>query len=184
LIEVINRKGIYYLSQAKAMSRVGHITSNWISSEDLELTGCLRVEWKAYRVALINNGIILQDKSDQLKWTGGNKYGQVTVRNIYLVVESHKWIYKSGGWHKAMWDWDCSLKIKLFFWLMMENKILSWETLQRRGFIGPSVCKLCMKSTKSTQHLFLECAFTQEVRREKLSSGGRTLIHWEKVIEE
>ena len=75
LIEVINRKGIYYLSQAKAMSQVGHITSNWISSEDLELTGCLRVEWKAYRVALINNGIILQDKFDHLKWTGGNKYG-------------------------------------------------------------------------------------------------------------
>jgi hypothetical protein len=71
---VINRKGIYYLSHAKAMSRVGHITSNWISSEDLELTGCLRVERKAYCVALINNGIILQDKSDHLKWTGGNKY--------------------------------------------------------------------------------------------------------------
>jgi hypothetical protein len=106
------------------------------------------------------------------------------VRNIYLEVENCKWIYKYGGWCKAMWDWDCSLKIKLFFWLMMENKILSWETLQRRGFIGPGVCKLCMKSTKSTQHLFLECAFTQEVRREKLSSGGRTLIHWAKVIEE
>jgi hypothetical protein len=57
------------------MSQVGHITSNWISSEDLELTGCLRVEWKAYRVALINNGIILQNKSDHLKWNGGNKYG-------------------------------------------------------------------------------------------------------------
>jgi hypothetical protein len=87
LIETINRKGIYYLFQAKALTQVGRITSNWISSDDLELSGCLQVEWKAFCVALINNGITLQEKSDQLKWTGGNKSGQVLVRNIYLAAE-------------------------------------------------------------------------------------------------
>ena len=86
------------------MSQVGQITSNWISSEDLELSGCLWVEWKSFCITLINNGIILQDKSNQLKWTRGNKSSQVTVRNINLAVESRKWIYKSGGWRKAMWD--------------------------------------------------------------------------------
>ena len=61
LIEVINIKGIYYLSQAKEMSQVGHITSNWISSDDLELSGRLQVEWKAFCVALINNKITKMD---------------------------------------------------------------------------------------------------------------------------
>jgi ribonuclease HI len=45
----------------------------------------------------------------------------------------------------------------------MENIFLSWETLQRRGFIGPSICKLCLENYESTQHLFLDCAFTQEL---------------------
>jgi hypothetical protein len=124
LIEAINRKGIYYLFQAKALAQVGRITSNWISSVDLDLSGQLQEEWQAYRCALINNGITLQEKSDLLKWTGGNMSGQVTVRNIYLAAEKQKWIYKTGGWRKAIWDWDCPLKIKLFFWLLMENKIL------------------------------------------------------------
>jgi hypothetical protein len=44
LIEAINRKGIYYLFQAKALAHVGRITSNWISSGDLDLSGQLEVE--------------------------------------------------------------------------------------------------------------------------------------------
>jgi hypothetical protein len=48
---------------------------------------------------------------------------------------------------------------------MVENKILSWENLQRRGFNGPGICTLCKMQTETTHHLFMECAFTVEVWR-------------------
>jgi hypothetical protein len=154
---------VYYLFQAQAEAQVGRITSNWLTSVDLELFRHLKEEWHAYRCALINNGVILQEKPDSLKWTGGDLSGQVTVKNVYLASEKLKWNYKIGGWRKALWSWDCPLKIKLFIWLLVENKILTWEILQRRGFTGPSICKLCLKNVESTQHLFMECAFTMEV---------------------
>jgi ribonuclease HI len=59
---------------------------------------------------------------------------------------------------------------KSFIWLMVENKILTWEILQRRGFIGPSICMLCKKHEESTQHLFMECSFTVEVWRKLKNS--------------
>jgi hypothetical protein len=45
-----------------------------------------------------------------------------------------------GGWRKSLWSWDCPLKLKLFTWLVAENKILTWENMQRRGFEGPGYC--------------------------------------------
>jgi hypothetical protein len=65
----------------------------------------------------------------------------------------------------AMWKWNVPLKIKLFTWLLAENKILSWEILQRRGFSGPGICLLCKLNVETTQHLFLDCDFAVEVWR-------------------
>jgi hypothetical protein len=68
-----------------------------------------------------------------------------------------------GGWRKALWSWSCPLKIKLFTWLVVENKILTWDILQRRGFKGPGRCQLCNQSSESAYHLFVDCSFVTEV---------------------
>jgi hypothetical protein len=163
------QKGLFFLFQAQTGSQAGRITQNWISSEELELTGHLQVEWCHYRHTLINNGVYIQAKQDTLKWAGGNSTGKISVKNIYLASENMKRNYCIGGWRKAMWDWNVPLKIKLFTWLVVENKILSWENLQRRGFSGPGICTLCKLNEETTQHLFLDCAFMVEVWR-KLKS--------------
>jgi hypothetical protein len=48
LILAINRKGVYYLYQAQCESRVGMIGTNWLSSDDLDLEGCLALEWTTF----------------------------------------------------------------------------------------------------------------------------------------
>jgi hypothetical protein len=67
----------------------------------------------------------MQAKPDSLKWTGGNSTGLIFVKNIYLAAENMKTNFILGGWRKAMWEWNVPLKIKLFTWLLVENKILS-----------------------------------------------------------
>jgi hypothetical protein len=91
------------------------ICSNWYTSDELELNGHLHAEWKSYRCALINNGVFLQERPDTLKWTGGDSSGQVSVKNVYLATKNMKWNFMIGGWRKAMWSWDCPLKINLLF---------------------------------------------------------------------
>jgi hypothetical protein len=45
----------------------------------------------------------------------------------------------------------------------MENKILMWENLQRRGYNGPCWCVLCNRNWESTFHLFVDCSFVRTV---------------------
>jgi ribonuclease HI len=56
-----------------------------------------------------------------------------------------------------------SLKLKLFIWLLAENKILTWKNLQKRGWKGPGICILCKTNRESSNHLFVNCAFTLAV---------------------
>jgi len=52
------------------------------------------------------------------------------VKNIYEAIENKKQNKEIGGWRKALWSWEVPLKLKLFNWLMIENKLLTWEILQ------------------------------------------------------
>ena len=81
-------------------------------------------EWDSYRRHLIDSGIKLMDRPDELIWIGGDKSGQITVKNVYEALSNKIWNYKIGGWRIIMWTWDFPLKLKLFVWLSTENKIL------------------------------------------------------------
>jgi hypothetical protein len=127
------------------------------------LEGDLAAEWERYRRNLIGSGIQLTTRSDELKWTGGDSSGQLTVKNVYNALSSKLWKNKIGGWRKKLWSWDCPQKIKLFAWLVIENKILTWKNLQKRGWMGPGICHLCKGKRESGKHLFVNCPFTISV---------------------
>jgi len=135
------------------------ICSNWYTSDELELEGNLASERNTFHRALINIGVQMHVRPDELKWTSGNSSALISVKNVYEATKKKKRNFVIGGWRKSMWSCNCPLKIKLFTWLVVENKILTWENLQHRGFNGPSYCILCKKSKETTHHLFFECSF-------------------------
>jgi len=55
------------------------------------------------------------------------------------------------------------MKIKLFIWLVHQRKILTWENLLEKGFIGPSKCYLCGSQEEMMDHLLKLCPFTSNV---------------------
>jgi hypothetical protein len=61
-------------------------------------------------------------------------------------------------WNNPQWP-----KIKNFKWLVLHNRILTWENLRKRGFIGPSRCHLCQAKEETTNHLLDECNYTTEI---------------------
>jgi hypothetical protein len=82
---------------------------------------------------------------------------------------------KFGGWRRAMWKWKIQLKIKLFIWLAMEGKILTWDIIQARGREGPGICYLCNQDSETIDHLFLHCPFTQSVwNKVRIMHGYKT----------
>ena len=45
----------------------------------------------------------------------------------------------------------------------MNNKLLTWENLRKRGFQGPSICILCKSSEELASHLFYSCPYAGDV---------------------
>jgi len=105
----------------------------------------------------------LQNQEYALIWTGGDRSRCLNVKYIYLSLARKKWLNVIGGWRRHIWKWDMAQKIKLFIWLSIENKILTWETLQRKGWQGPNLCHLCSKDAESVYHLFVSCSLCQDV---------------------
>jgi hypothetical protein len=46
---------------------------------------------------------------------------------------------------------------------LLEQQILSWDNLTKRGFLGPSICVLCKESEKTMLHLFGECSIIKSI---------------------
>ena len=70
---------------------------------------------------------------------------------------SNKW------WNLSLWKWHVPLKIKLFCWLSMENKILTGDNYMKKGGIRPNICLLCYKEEENMIHMFHKCPFTKVV---------------------
>jgi hypothetical protein len=61
------------------------------------------------------------------------------------------------------WNWCTQLKIILFFLLATENRVITWEILLKKGWIGSGQCFLCRKNSEDNPHLFIHCVFTRRV---------------------
>jgi hypothetical protein len=81
----------------------------------------------------MGEGVQILNRPDELIWTGGDNSGFLTVKNVYSALTNKLWQHPIGGWRKKLWSWDCALKIKLFTWLSVDNKILTWDNIQHKG---------------------------------------------------
>jgi ribonuclease HI len=160
LVSMLNQNHYHTLAQVRKQSNNLLLSDYWLTSYDLKLMGNLAVEWDHFRKALIDLGIILQDKEDNLIWSGGDKSGIPSVKNIYRGIVTTKCLKKIDRWQLSIWQWHIQLKVKLFVWLVVEGRILTWESLQVRGWAGPSRCALCKLDIETIPHLFITCPFT------------------------
>jgi len=114
LVNYLNRGNIHLLFQANRITERGTLGQSWYNTIALGLEVNLAVEWDIFRRNLIDIGIVLMDRPDELIWTRGDMLGQISVKNVYEALSNKLWRYKIGGWRSKLWTWDCSLKLKLF----------------------------------------------------------------------
>jgi hypothetical protein len=69
-------------------------------------------------------------------------------------------------WHIVLWKLQASLKIILFAWLRLHDRILTGKNYMLRGGVGPSVCIFCLRDEETTKHLFVHCEVTQCIWKE------------------
>ena len=71
-------------------------------------------------------------------------------------------------WCKPIWKLDNTLKTRIFFWLALENQILTQDNGQKRSWHGPQWCVFCKVDNESIDHLFVHYSFTKILWKEVL----------------
>jgi ribonuclease HI len=111
----------------------------------------------------LEHGIQLNAFENDLRWSGGDGSSLSSTRNLYRALSESMWLHTTIGWCYKLWKWNLALKLKLFFLLLLRNKVLTWEYLLAKGWEGPSFCILCRRNLETLNHLFISCPFTRQV---------------------
>jgi hypothetical protein len=106
----LNQRKLSFLYQARGGSQTNYFDSYWKDSGELALSGDLATEWDYYCSLLSISGIQLQDREDELKWTGGDKSSVLTIKNVYRALASIIWKQSIGGWRKGHMELEYSSK--------------------------------------------------------------------------
>jgi hypothetical protein len=109
---------------------------------------------------LINycNQVCLSDQEDKIVWTLGNK--GFSVNSLYRKKMENQSLIP----YKFLWKSKLPHKIKVFFWLVVRNKILTKDNLRKRCWIGSLNCCFCGVD-ETIDHLFFKCPIAQYMWR-------------------
>jgi zinc-binding in reverse transcriptase len=89
-----------------------------------------------------------------------NYVGLYTVKSAYDFQKIFEGF--ALGFLHMIWDLATPLKIKLFFWLVLKDKILAKLNMWKRGWRGNILCPFCHTHTEIMSHLFFFCSFSKE----------------------
>jgi len=102
--------------------------------------------------------ILTSTLENQLRW-GKNNTCIFTLKEAKRIDTKLNYPNIDKKW-KEVWDNPHWMKFKLFKWLVLQGKILTWDNLRKRGFVVPSRCHLCGQQEETTNHLLNKCSFT------------------------
>jgi len=100
------------------------------------------------------NGICLNNSEDQLVWSWDLSVGQIKAKLAYKAIANSD-MEKDIRWCSiSISKWHIPNKLKCFAWLVLHNKILIWQNLQKRRFAGPNYCYLYREHDESVDYLY------------------------------
>ena len=152
--EYLEDYGITSLAHARNISLEAQ--GYWLAAEDLELGGEWKFLWDKYISSLEHDRIRLNHTLDTLIWTHNRQNGEITVALVYDLISNYYLEPTSyqNNFLELLWSFNIPLKIRCFIWLIVGNRILTWENLMKRGWLGPSLCALCRNGEDSSHCLW------------------------------
>jgi hypothetical protein len=84
----------------------------------------------------------------------------------FSTAKAYKSLVGSRPTHPALlWIWrsKCQMKYKVFFWLLLKDKLSTRDLLQRQSVeLDSYTCDLCIRrKTETVAHLFFRCSFAK-----------------------
>lgn len=91
------------------------------------------------------------------KWTADHKFSVSSVYSMFFATNVR------FACHKPIWRSKAPPRCKFFMWLAIHRRCLTADNLERRGWPSNGNCPLCLSTHEDCTHLFVHCAYTQQV---------------------
>jgi hypothetical protein len=156
---------IIFLSSLADPNRSTLWSQGWKDPLRLGLSEEEKSELERYIYCLKFSQIRLSDSEDELIWDPAPS-GIYSPKLGYLKSNSDLGPQESVWWWRKLWKVKSPTKTRLFMWNVLQNKVPTWDNLQKRNFVGPGWCTLCKSKGESSLHLFLNCRFIIKVWKE------------------
>lgn len=61
------------------------------------------------------------------------------------------------------WRVKATLKLKVFMWTTLQNRVLTADVLLRRGWENDYFCPLCRRNLETIRHMLCECSWSKQL---------------------
>ena len=103
------------------------------------------------------NGIV---EEDRITWRWRTN-GCFSVRSFYKIMIEGPYI---NTCLQNIWDVKAPNRVMIFAWLMLQNRILTIDNLQRRGWEIVNRCCMCKANSETVRHLFNTCQYARMLK--------------------
>lgn len=131
----------------------GHML--WFPKQDIPM-------WEEYIGALTLAHIHIQDRPNELLWVG-DPSRIYTPKAGYVKLCTDLFDREEQWWWRKVWKLRFLAKARLLVWTNLENKMPTWDILQKRNHHGSGWCSMCKSDSESITHMFITCRFAKEI---------------------
>ena len=148
-----------------SFARNSNLSVLMFSTSDLPQLFALPLSEQAFQeylaMSAADNLEHLNDESDRWTYVWGN--GIFSSHKIYAMNFSHVHVPVYTKW---IWKSSCTMKVKVFGWLLLINRLNTYDMLDRRHCSPQNASLLCVLcstgSRETTLHLFFHCPFSTQ----------------------
>ena len=109
------------------------------------------------QLSQILQNLNLSDDQDQWAYIWGSRI--FSVSKAYKALIGHRQIHPIYNW---IWKSRCQMKHKVFFWLLLKDRLSTRDLLQRNMVLESYTCEMCILQKRETvAHLFCRCNFAR-----------------------
>jgi len=110
-------------------------------------------EWESLMLKL--DPVHLNGVRDSVGWKW-EKSGSYTTKSMYRHLSS---IVITSKYLKKLWKNKMPMKLKVFLWLGLQNKLQTGEALKKKDWKGDSRCMLC-GVVETVEHILFGCVIS------------------------
>lgn len=171
----------YAISKRKGKSlRQGKENDSWVGDLDLEAIPPIKLELIDQLVALwiaVRNVHLSDEQPHQIGWkfTSDRHYSASSTYQAQCFGGS------STTFDSLIWKVWAPGKCKLHAWLIIQNRVWTFDRLATRGWQNNICCPFCKRDDETALHLVTECRYSKRIWTSIASWVGSQLLepgHW------